>query len=95
MTAGTSSSRTMVASMSTLTARPRPSILTTMLSLTMNAAKTLTMMSAAQLMTRAVISSACATLALVSNNGICVGTHHGHAFRFALDSVRGWRRQRG
>lgn len=60
------SSRTTVASISTLTARPSPSILTTMLSLTMKAAKTLTMIRAAQVMTRAVISSACATEALAS-----------------------------
>ncbi len=52
--------------MSTLAASPRPSIFTTMLSLMTNAAKTLTMISAAQVMTRAVISSACATLARAS-----------------------------
>lgn len=45
---------------------PRPSIFTTMLSLMTNAAKTLTMISAAQVMTRAVISSTCATLARAS-----------------------------
>lgn len=60
------SRRTTVASMSTLTARPRPSILTTMLSLTIKAAKTLAMISAAQVITRAVISSAWATEALAS-----------------------------
>ncbi|MDQ1050711.1 hypothetical protein QFZ76_008947 [Streptomyces sp. V4I2] len=52
--------------MSTLTARPSPSIFTRMLSLTMKAAKTLTMISAAQEMTRAVISSAWAAEALAS-----------------------------
>ena len=60
------SSRTTVASISTLTARPRPSILTTMLSLMMNAENTLTMIRAAQVMTRAVISRAWATESLAS-----------------------------
>lgn len=52
--------------MRTLTARPGPGILTPMLSLTMNAANMLTMISSAQVMTRAVISRAGAADALAS-----------------------------
>ena len=54
MVAGTSTTRTTVASMNTAVARPRPNILMTGSTLSTKAAKTLIMMSAAEVMTRAV-----------------------------------------
>ena len=54
ITAGTSRQRTTVASTATATAMPRPNCLTVTLSLAMNAANTLTMISAAEVITRPV-----------------------------------------
>ncbi len=66
MVAGTSTMRTTVASMSTAVARPRPNILIMGSSPSTKAANTLIMMSAAEVMTRAVAEMPSITASVLS-----------------------------
>jgi hypothetical protein len=66
MVEGTSATRTMVASMNTATARPRPICWMMMLSPSANPMNTTIMISAAEVMTRAVLEMPATTLSVLS-----------------------------